>query len=80
VPGTNIYACGQPTAEAIDEVVERVKADNKDVTDLVWITLREEPIIIINGAPYCLRRENYSLRNIKVSLSTGLRTASILML
>jgi hypothetical protein len=27
--------------------------------------VREEPIVYINGAPYCLRRESYSLRNMK---------------
>ena len=67
IEGTNIYACGQPTADAIDEVVERVRKDWPDASDMVWIILREEPIIVINGAPYCLRRESYSLRNMKVS-------------
>lgn len=65
VPGTNIYACGQPTSEAIEEVVARVHRDFPEPGDMIWITLREEPIIIINGAPYCLRRESYSLRNMK---------------
>ncbi len=27
----------------------------------------EEPIVYINGSPYCLRRENFSLRNMKVN-------------
>jgi hypothetical protein len=67
IEGTNIYACGQPTADAIDEVVDRVRKDWPDAGDMVWITLREEPIIVINGAPYCLRRESYSLRNMKAS-------------
>ena len=66
IEGTNIYACGQPTADAIGEVVDRVRKDWPDAEDMVWITLREEPIIVINGLPYCLRRESYSLRNIKV--------------
>lgn len=65
IEGTNIYACGQPTADAIDEVVERVRKDWPEAGDIVWITLREEPIIVINGTPYCLRRESYSLRNMK---------------
>lgn len=32
---------------------------------IVWITLREEPLVYVNGAPYCLRRERFSLRNMK---------------
>ncbi|KAG8824150.1 hypothetical protein FRC17_009172 [Serendipita sp. 399] len=65
IPNTNIYACGQPTADGIDEVVGRVQHDFPETGDIIWITLREEPIILINGAPYCLRRESYSLRNMK---------------
>jgi hypothetical protein len=65
IPGTNIYALGQPTIEAIDEVVERVKLSHPSTDRIVWITLREEPIVYVNGAPYCLRRERFSLRNMK---------------
>ncbi|KAK7031227.1 hypothetical protein VNI00_013643 [Paramarasmius palmivorus] len=64
-PDSNIYALGQPTIEAIDEVVRRVKAENPHAERLVWVTLREEPIVYVNGAPYCLRREGFSLRNMK---------------
>lgn len=65
VPGTSIYALGQPTIEAIHEVVSRIRTNHPVASKIVWITLREEPIVYINGAPYCLRRENYSLRNMK---------------
>ncbi|KAF8734647.1 hypothetical protein AX14_003198 [Amanita brunnescens Koide BX004] len=65
IPDTNIYALGQPTAEAIDEVVRHIKSEHPDAQQVIWITLREEPIVYINGAPYCLRREMFSLRNIK---------------
>ncbi|KAG1860386.1 inositol hexakisphosphate-domain-containing protein [Suillus subluteus] len=69
IPGTNIYASGQPTESAIDEVVHRVKEAHPEANKVVWVTLREEPIVYVNGAPYCLRRERFSLRNMK-----GLRT------
>ncbi|KAF8199666.1 inositol hexakisphosphate-domain-containing protein [Pholiota molesta] len=65
IPDTDIYALGQPTIEAIDEVVRRVHEAHPNASKVVWITLREEPIVYINGAPFCLRRENYSLRNMK---------------
>jgi hypothetical protein len=65
IPGTGIYALGQPTLEAIDEVIAKVRENHPIASRTVWITLREEPIVYINGAPYCLRRENYSLRNMK---------------
>ncbi|KAF8071749.1 inositol hexakisphosphate-domain-containing protein [Lyophyllum atratum] len=65
IAGTNIYALGQPSMEAIDEVVGRVIETNPSAPRIVWITLREEPVVYINGAPYCLRREGFSLRNMK---------------
>ncbi|PPQ64143.1 hypothetical protein CVT24_008773 [Panaeolus cyanescens] len=65
VPDTTIYALGQPTVEAIDEVVRRIKEAHSSASNMVWITLREEPVVYVNGAPYCLRRENFSLRNMK---------------
>ncbi len=65
IPGTNIYALGQPTLEAVDEVVRRVHEAHPEATRIVWITLREEPLVYVNGAPYCLRRERFSLRNMK---------------
>jgi hypothetical protein len=65
IPGTNIYALGQPSLEAIDDVLAKVRDNHPNALRTVWITLREEPIVYINGAPYCLRRESYSLRNMK---------------
>ncbi|KAI0317069.1 inositol hexakisphosphate-domain-containing protein [Amylostereum chailletii] len=65
IAGTRIYALGQPTVEAIDAVVSRIKNAHPEAERIVWITLREEPIVYVNGAPYCLRRERFSLRNMK---------------
>lgn len=65
IPGTQIYALGQPTLDAIDEVVARVKEAHPTTDRVLWITLREEPIVYINGVPYCLRRERFTLRNMK---------------
>ncbi|EIN10058.1 hypothetical protein PUNSTDRAFT_125979 [Punctularia strigosozonata HHB-11173 SS5] len=65
IPGTRIYALGQPTVDAVDEVIDRIRADHPKTWKIVWITLREEPIVYVNGAPYCLRRERFALRNLK---------------
>ncbi|THH21421.1 hypothetical protein EW146_g157 [Bondarzewia mesenterica] len=65
ISGTKFYALGQPTVEAIDEVVDRIHHAHPEADRIIWITLREEPIVYVNGAPYCLRRERFSLRNMK---------------
>jgi len=67
IPGTRIYALGQPTVEAVDQVVARLRESYSDAGTVIWINLREEPLVYINGAPYCLRRESLSLRNMKAS-------------
>lgn len=65
IPGTTIYALGQPSIDAIDEVVARIKQEHPHADHIAWITLREEPVVYINGTPFCLRREGFSLRNMK---------------
>ena len=65
IGGTSIYALGQPSADAIDEVVNKVKNEHPRAEHITWITLREEPVVYINGTPYCLRREGFTLRNMK---------------
>ncbi|KAN0134590.1 Inositol hexakisphosphate domain containing protein [Lactarius tabidus] len=65
IPGTNIYALGQPTVEAIDRVIDHIKHAHPEAERIAWVMLREEPIVYVNGAPYCLRRERSSLRNMK---------------
>ncbi|KAK7032337.1 hypothetical protein VNI00_013296 [Paramarasmius palmivorus] len=62
-PDSNIYALGQPTIEAIDEVVRRVKAEESSRRNaLLGFTLREEPIVYVNG-DRCLRREGIFTQN-----------------
>ena len=65
IPGTNIYALGQPTVEAIDRVIDHIKRAHPEAERIAWVMLREEPIVYVNGAPFCLRRERSSLRNMK---------------
>ena len=65
IAGTNIYALGQPTVEAIDRVIDHIKHAHPEAERIAWVMLREEPIVYVNGAPYCLRRERSSLRNMK---------------
>lgn len=49
VRGTNIYATGQPTEDAITNILGIVKERSPDITSVVWVCLREEPLVMING-------------------------------
>ncbi len=73
IPGSNIFATGQPTVDGIRNVLAALQEHYASKTDaasyptrtVTWINLREEPIVYVNGKPYCLRQKGMSLRNIK---------------
>jgi protein-tyrosine phosphatase len=58
-----VFAVAQPTIEGIKQVLERASINDAPV---IWINLREEPLVYINGEPYVLRDHFATLRNIKV--------------
>jgi len=59
VPGYKVYCCGQPTKAGFEAVLEKVTGtvypkDGK----IVWLNLRQEPIVYVNGEPICARPPN----------------------
>lgn len=66
IPGLPVYGVAQPTTQGIDNVIQHVLQEKEQSTFKVcWINLREEPLIYINGMPYVLRDQYFTLRNIK---------------
>ncbi|CAK9780633.1 hypothetical protein CC85DRAFT_329266 [Cutaneotrichosporon oleaginosum] len=65
VANESVYTTGQPTREAITTILGIVKQRSTGISKVVWICLREEPLVMINGAPYCLRRDTTALRNMR---------------
>ena len=49
----------------MDHVLEEIRTEHPTANRIVWIGLREEPVVYVNSEPYCLRREKFSLRNMK---------------
>lgn len=60
-----IYAVAQPTQAALEKILEIVSSALPTPRRIVWINVREEPLVYINGEPYVLRDQCASLRNIK---------------
>merc|ERR1712021_199217 len=59
VPGYKVYCCGQPTAAGVEAILEKVTGtiypkDGK----IIWINLRQEPNVYVNGNPLCARPPN----------------------
>ncbi|KAI3645959.1 hypothetical protein MP228_008887 [Amoeboaphelidium protococcarum] len=64
INGLPVFAVAQPTLTGIQNVVSTISNDVGPV-DIIWINMREEPLIYINGTPYVLRDEFLTLRNTK---------------
>merc|ERR1711881_316518 len=59
IPGYKVYCCGQPTAEGFKNCLEKVcgtiyPKDGK----IIWLNLRQEPDVYVNGDPICARPPN----------------------
>eukprot|EP01127_Copromyxa_protea_P012852 TRINITY_DN3384_c0_g1_i2.p1 TRINITY_DN3384_c0_g1~~TRINITY_DN3384_c0_g1_i2.p1 ORF type:complete len:148 (+),score=31.39 TRINITY_DN3384_c0_g1_i2:160-603(+) len=62
IPAAPIYGMGMPTKEGISNVMNEMKGS---FTTLHWLSLREEPVLYINGKPYVLRDSAYPFRNLE---------------
>merc|ERR1712130_321129 len=59
IPGYKVYCCGQPTAEGFKNCLEKVcgtiyPKDGK----IIWLNMRQEPNVYVNGTPICARPPN----------------------
>ena len=59
VPGYKVYCCGQPTLDGFEACLTKVCGDiyPKD-GKIIWLNLRQEPDIYVNGEPVCARPAN----------------------
>merc|ERR1712048_801660 len=59
IPGYKVYCCGQPTLEGIKNILEKVTGTiyPKD-GPIIWLNLRQEPDVYVNGTPICARPPN----------------------
>merc|ERR1712062_827756 len=59
VPGYKVYCCGQPTIAGFSGILEKVTGTiyPKD-GPIIWLNLRQEPNVYVNGEPICARPPN----------------------
>merc|ERR1712115_646527 len=59
VPGFKVYCCGQPTIDGFEKALEKVCGTiyPKD-GPIIWMNMRQEPIVYVNGNPVCARPPN----------------------
>ena len=49
IKGSTIYATGQPTQDAISTILSTVHERWPNIESVIWVCLREEPLVMING-------------------------------
>jgi len=54
LPGFPIFGTGQPTEAGMVEILKRAKGE-KETAKVIWFTVRQEPVVYVNGAPYAPR-------------------------
>merc|ERR1712240_1004003 len=59
IPGYKVYCTGQPTAQGFKNILEKVtgKIYPKE-GKIIWLNLRQEPGVYVNGRPICARPPN----------------------
>merc|ERR1719270_120076 len=59
VPGYKVYCCGQPTVAGFEAALNKVCGETYPKTGkIIWINMRQEPDVYVNGEPVCARPAN----------------------
>ena len=59
VPGYKVYCCGQPTVAGFESCLKKVCGDTYPKEGkIIWLNLRQEPCVYVNGDPVCARPPN----------------------
>lgn len=74
VGGSNVYGVGQPTVDALRSVLAELGAGPSGSHTVTWTTLREEPVIYIQGVSYTLRDLANPIANLE---DTGVSAATV---
>ena len=59
VPGYKVYCCGQPTIAGFENAINKACGETYPKTNkIIWLNMRQEPIVYVNGSPVCARPPN----------------------
>jgi len=86
VPGFPIYATAQPNKADIDKCVEQAVKKYDEQKNVLWVNLRQEPVLYVNGLPYSVRssddlaghialNEAFEINNIENAMASDLKKA-----
>jgi hypothetical protein len=52
-----VYGVSQPTVLGIEKLVQNLLKSNPKRKRVIWVNLREEPIVYVNKKPFCFREQ-----------------------
>ena len=67
IPGFPVYGTSQPTEKGMVEIVNKVKKGTEN-EKIIWINMRREPVVYINGSPFAARDPEDLHENLSVPL------------
>lgn len=68
---TETWGSGMPTVDGLRKGLERIGVVPNGNLSVVWTSLREEPVLYVNGRPHVLRLADQPLTNVE---ATGVTT------
>lgn len=74
VDGLSVYGVAIPTIDGVQNVLRFLDAAPNGKASAIWVNLREEPIVYVNGRPYVVRSEHRAYENLE---HTGINTPRI---
>merc|ERR1712055_1045184 len=86
VPGFPIYATGQPKKADVDKCVEQAVKKYDEQKNVLWVSLRQEPVVYVNGLPHSVRNsddlaghivlnEAFEINNIENKIASEIKKA-----
>lgn len=84
LPGFPIYGTGQPNQADFEKCLEQVTKKYDEQKKVLWVNLRQEPALYVNGKPYSLRmndslnehivsHEAFEINNMENSMASELK-------
>ena len=67
VAGFPVFGTGQPTEKGMIEILNHIRKEKVN-EKIIWFSMRQEPIVYVNGAPYAPRAPENVHANIKTDL------------
>lgn len=72
--GSQTWGSGMPTVSGLRAGLEKMNAGPYGCTTVIWTSLREEPVVYVQGKPHVLRLANQPLTNLE---ATGITTEMV---